>query len=212
MDRKQVSQAMLGRLPLYLGYLKSLPKDGPANISATSIANALNMGEVRVRKDLASVCDGGKPKIGYITSGLIDDLEIFLGYRNVEDAIIVGAGKLGLALLGYDGFKPYGLNIVAAFDTDPDRIGQSVGGKEIFPLSKLEDICRRLHIRLGMITVPAKEAQGVCDRMIGSGILAMMNFTPTHLKVPEGILLHHENIASSLALLSKNLTEKLNGR
>ena len=113
MPAKEISKSTLKRLPVYLSYLKSLPEDGPAHISATALAAALSMGEVQVRKDLALVSNGGRPKIGYLREGLIQDIEDFLGYANTNDAVLVGAGKLGRALLGYNGFEEYGLNIVA---------------------------------------------------------------------------------------------------
>ena len=209
MENKSISQPVLNRLPLYLNYLKTLPADSPYNISATTIANVLNMGEVQVRKDLAAVSDGGKPKIGYLVSDLIDQLEVFLGYKDVDDAIIIGAGKLGKALLDYEGFNEYGLNIIAAFDINNDLAGQTATGKPIFSMNKFEDLCTRLKIRIGIITVPAVNAQAVCDLMIKNDILAIMNFAPVHLNVPQNIILHNENFATALALLSKKLTIKM---
>lgn len=208
-NSKVISQSCLSRLPLYLNYLKSLSDDTPNNISATAIANALDMGEVQVRKDLASVSDGGKPKIGYIISDLIEQLEIFLGYKDVDDAVIIGAGKLGKALLDYEGFKEYGLNIVAAFDIDDTLTNDTNFGKPVFSIDKFQDLCGRMKIRIGIITVPANQAQNVCDLMIENGILAIMNFAPVHLKVPQNILLYNENFATSLALLAKRLTEQM---
>ncbi len=209
MGLKPTSTQTLKRLPLYIDYLKTLPKNSASNISATSIAAALNMGEVQVRKDLAMVSTSGKPKIGYITMDLIKELEIFLGYDDVDDAVIIGAGKLGKALLDYEGFSEYGINIIAAFDIDESVVGETEKGKSILPLFKIEDLCRRLNVRIGIIAVPSKNAQAVCDLMIKSGILAIWNFAPTHLIVPEGILVQNENLASSLALLSKQLTKNL---
>ena len=119
METKKISKSVLKRLPGYLNYLKSMPENSPPNISATALANALGMGEVQVRKDLATVSDGGRPKIGYLRESLIEDIEQFLGYDNTTDAVLIGAGKLGQALMGYSGFEEYGLNILAAFDANP---------------------------------------------------------------------------------------------
>lgn len=209
MAGKEISRSTVKRLPTYLTYLKSLPRDPTAHISAPAMAAALGMGEVQVRKDLALVSDGGRPKIGYLREGLIRDLENFLGYGNTNDAVLVGAGKLGQALLGYSGFAEYGLNIVAAFDSDPDRLGTDKSGKPIMPLSQLEEFCRSSHIRIGIITVPAEHAQAVCDQLITNGIEAIWNFAPKHLDVPEHILVQSENMAASLALLSKHLSERM---
>ncbi len=202
MERKDISKSVLKRLPGYLNYLRSIPDGGSSYISATAIANALSMGEVQVRKDLAMVSNGGRPKIGYLRESLIEDISQFLGYDNTTDAILVGAGKLGQALLGYGGFKDYGLNILAAFDTEPDR---TADGKPILPMETLEKFCRSNKVLMGIITVPAQCAQQVCDRLIQCGIKAVWNFAPTHLDVPENILVQNENMATSLAVLSMHL-------
>ena len=209
---KEISKATLKRLPTYLSYLKALPEDASANISATALAAGLHMGEVQVRKDLALVSDGGRPKIGYNREHLIADIENFLGYGNSNDAVLIGAGKLGRALLGYSGFAEYGLNIVAAFDANDTLIGTTKGGKPIMQLSRLGEVCQRCKIKIGIITVPAEYAQGVCDLLIGNGILAIWNFAPKHLNVPDGILVQNENMAASLALLCKHLNERMQGQ
>ena len=206
---KDISRATLKRLPTYLSYLKSMPADSPANISATALASGLHMGEVQVRKDLALVSSGGRPKIGYNRELLIADLEEYLGYGNTNDAVLIGAGKLGRALLGYSGFAEYGLNIVAAFDANDAIIGTSNSGKPIMHLSRLHDTCVRNKIKIGIITVPAEQAQEVCDLLIENGILAIWNFAQKHLNVPDGILVQNENMAASLAILSKHLSEHM---
>lgn len=208
MSSKSVSRQTLERLPLYLSYLKALPKDSPDNISATIIAGALKLNHVQVRKDLAAVSSSGKPKIGYITEALIKEIEQFLGYDDTDDAVIVGAGKLGRALLDYDGFKGYGLNILAAFDIDESLVRTEANGKPVLPMDKLKDLCQRLKVHIGIITVPAKHAQEVCDILADCGILAIWNFAPVNLVVPDHILVQNENMASSLAILSNHLKEK----
>ena len=205
---KPISVQALQRLPAYLHYLKSLPVDKDTKISAKALGNALGYGEIQVRKDLSAVSDGGKPKVGYCTAELIRDIESFLGYDDLNDAVLVGAGKLGKALLSYEGFKAYGLNIVAAFDSDCDKLGEDESGKQVLPIDKLENLCSRMKIRLGIITVPAASAQEVCDILVKSGVEAVWNFAPTHLVVPDGVVLKNENMASSLAILSKHLSEK----
>ena len=209
---KEISRATLKRLPTYLSYLKALPSEASANISATALAAGLHMGEVQVRKDLALVSDGGRPKIGYNREHLIADIENFLGYGNSNDAVLIGAGKLGRALLGYGGFAEYGLNIVAAFDANDTLIGTTNGGKPIMHLSRLGEVCQRYKIKIGIITVPAEYAQGVCDLLIENGILAIWNFAPKHLNVPDGILVQNKNMAASLALLCKHLNERMQGQ
>lgn len=209
---KKVSKAVLKRLPVYLSYLKSLSEEAPENISATTLAAALDMGEVQVRKDLALVSDRGRPKVGYRRLGLIEDIESFLGCNNTHDAVLIGAGKLGRALLGYSGFSEYGLNIVAAFDACASVCGAEESGTPILPLSRLEEVCRLHNILIGIITVPAPHAQEVCDLLIANGIQAIWNFAPTHLDAPQGILVQNENMATSLAVLSTHLSARIKSR
>lgn len=208
MEKKEISKSVLKRLPGYLNYLKNIPDDASPYISATALANALGMGEVQVRKDLAMVSDGGRPKIGYLRESLIEDISQFLGYDNTTDAILVGAGKLGQALLGYNGFSAYGLNILAAFDVTPAS-DKTEEGKPIYPMEQLESFCRNNNVLMGIITVPGKCAQDVCDRLIHCGIKAVWNFAPVHLDVPANILVQNENMATSLALLSMHLQAQM---
>jgi len=208
MERKEISKSVLKRLPGYLSYLKSLPDGTATYISATALANALGMGEVQVRKDLAMVSDGGRPKIGYLRESLIEDISQFLGYDNTTDAILIGAGKLGQALLGYNGFAAYGLNILAAFDAAP-AADKTDDGKYIYHMDALEGFCRANSVLMAIITVPAQYAQEVCDRLIACGIKAIWNFAPTHLDVPANILVQNENMATSLAVLSMHLQAQI---
>lgn len=204
MQKKEVSKAVLKRLPGYLAYLKNIQDSSTPYISATALANALGMGEVQVRKDLAMVSDGGRPKIGYVRENLIEDIEQFLGYDNTTDAILVGAGKLGLALMGYKGFQEYGLNILAAFDRNP-KLECTDEGQPVYHIDQMEKFCREHKVRMGIITVPSEGAQEVCDRLIKCGIRAIWSFAPSHLEVPSNILVQYENMATSLAVLSMHL-------
>lgn len=203
---KDISKVVLQRLPVYLNYLKTIPeKDG--YISATVLASRLNLGEVQVRKDLASVSCAGKPKVGYEVKTLISELESALGYDNTADAVIIGAGHLGMALLDYKGFEEYGFNIVAGFDRNEKVWGKTEGGKPVFAMEKLPSLIARMHIKIGIVTVPATAAQEVCDLLVENGILAVWNFTAAHLNVPDGILVRNENMAVSLSLLVQHLTD-----
>lgn len=208
MSKKEISRAVLKRLPGYLAYLKGIPEGGSPYISATALANALGMGEVLVRKDLAMVSTGGRPKIGYLRESLIEDISQFLGYDNTTDAILVGAGKLGQALLGYSGFDAYGLNILAAFDVNPTT-ELTDDKKPILPMDNLEGFCKANKVLMGIITVPAACAQEVCDRLIDCGIKAVWCFAPVHLEVPSNILVQYVNMATSLAVLSMHLQAQI---
>ena len=207
MDKK-ISKSVLKRLPTYLAHLKSIADTDKPYISATALANALGMGEVQVRKDLAMVSDGGRPKIGYPRETLIEDIEQFLGYDNTTDAILIGVGKLGQALMCYRGFDEYGLNILAGFDRHPETKHMDCG-KPVYRLDQLESFCRSNKVLMGIITVPQEAAQSVCDMLIACGIKAIWSFAPGHLDVPDGVMVHNENMATSLAVLSVHLQAQM---
>ena len=203
MNGYSIPKATLGRLPQYLAYLRSLP-EMRRTISATAIARALSLGDVQVRKDLAAVSGAGKPKIGYETDKLITDIESHLGYERLTNAVLVGAGKLGRALLDYDGFEDFGVQIVAGFDCNASL---KKGTKDILPIRDIGAFCREHNVRLGIITVGQGSAQEVCDKLVESGIEAIWNFAPVTLKVPNGVLLKQENLALSLAYLNNQISK-----
>ena len=209
MNRKNIlSKQALKRLPVYMSYLKSIDQKEVEYISSSTVAEALDMNDVQVRKDLAAVCkSSGIPKKGFVVRDLIDGISDFLGYGQGNDAILIGAGNLGMALMSYRGFDNYGINIVAAFDSRAEVIDN----KKIFDISRLPEICKKLNVKIGIITVPDTAAQKVCDLLVESGIMAIWNFAPTHIKAPEDILVQNENMASSLAVLSNHLREKMAG-
>ena len=208
MNSVSVSKATLSRLPGYLRYLRDKASRGYANISSTLIADDLKLNPVQVRKDLAVISSvSGKPKTGFSVEELIGDIERFLGFDNATEAILVGAGQLGKTLLSYGGFANYGLKIVAAFDSDPEKTDTVVNGKKVFSLDKLENLVKRMNIHIGVITVPKDSAQQVCDAMTAAGIKAIWNFAPVNLKVPDNVAVKNEDMAASLALLSKKLSE-----
>ena len=209
MNGYTIPKATLGRLPIYLQFLRSLPSRENSTISATTIAKGLSLGEVQVRKDLAAVSGAGKPKIGYNRLELIETLENYLGYRERKKAILVGAGKLGEALMGYGGFHDYGLYIVAAFDRNEAMDGLTVHDKPVFAVRRMVDLCRRMHIRIGIITVSPDQAQYVCDQLVSAGVLAIWNFAPVQLRVPDHVIVRNEDLSTSLAMLAHQLQEKL---
>ena len=205
-ERKDIYKATVARMPLYLHFLQEESSKGAKYISSTVIAQNISVSSVLVRKDLALVSsEAGRPRLGFEISRLIVDIEKFLGYDNLSDAIIVGAGGLGRAFLGYEGFKNNGLNIVAAFDVSKKLIGTSVMGKEILPLSALDDFVAEHKVRIGIITVPKTAAQEVLNKMVGAGIKAIWNFAPAPLRAPKEVVLKTEDLAASLAMLAGKL-------
>lgn len=203
---ENASKSTLQRLPFYLDALKTKLARGEINISSAQLAKELNLNEVQVRKDLAAASKlGGKPKVGYEIKELIDDIKQYLGCNRIDKAVLVGVGSLGTALLGYKGFQDYGLEIIKAFDKNPSVIGNEIKGIEICDLDELDNVIKENNVRIGVITVPAPYAQEVCDKLIQAGVKAIWNFAPTRLTVDSKILIQNENMASSLAVLSRHL-------
>ena len=206
---KTVPEPTLRRLPLYHRFLQELQQPGREHVSCTDIGLNLKLDAAQVRKDLEAAGIVGRPRVGYVLSDLVDQIESFLGWKNVNEAFLVGAGSLGAALLGYKKFEQCGLKIVAAFDTDPAKQGTRIHEKLVLPLAKLVDLTKRMHTLIGIITVPAAQAQEVADLMVAGGMRAIWNFAPVRLRVPEHIIVHNEDLYCSLASLSNKLSKAL---
>lgn len=178
------------RLSLYLRELEGLYKRGDETISSKQLGEALGYTDSQVRKDLAYFGQFGHPGIGYHVDGLIARLRCILGTDRTWNVLLVGAGNLGNALLSYRGFNKKGFQIVAVFDDDPQKIGQRLGltpELEVLPLSQLERIVSEKDIQMGIIAVPANDAQSIVDRLIAVGIKGVLNFAPASLNVPPNI-------------------------
>ena len=188
----------MNRLPLYLDYLMMLESKGIETISATTLARDMGLGEVLVRKELSVISGNGKPRIGYKTSSLIKDFDTFLHVNKKTKAIIVGAGKLGRALLGYKKFNKFGVDVLAAFDNDIDKIDN----KKIFSINKLPNFIKDNKVEIGIITVPVENAQDVYNLLIENNIKGVWNFAPISLKKVPGIIVKQQNLALSLAHLN----------
>lgn len=207
MKQVEVSRATLGRIPSYVRFLKYLitKPDCGENISATVLAKKMGLGEVQVRKDLSAVSGAGRPKTGYNINELISALEEFLTADGTKSVVLVGAGKIGRALLDYSGFADYGLEITAAFDVAVQETEYSKSGKPIFSMDKIEDFCTENDVKIGVIAVPSSNAQDVCDILIKNGIRGIWCFAPCMLNVPDDVSVQYENMALSLAFLSKKI-------
>ncbi len=195
----------LRRLPKYLLILKEYKNRGLKYCSASQIADAISLSNIQVRKDLALVSNHtGVPNQGREIQKLINDIETALGRKNMTQAVIVGVGMLGRALLSYKGFKAYGVSIVAGFD-EMVKEPYSIRHTPIYNTSAMEHLVRDLTNPIGIITVPRENAQNVCDKLISYGVKAIWNFAPVRLVVPDDIILHNEDMAESLALISTRL-------
>lgn len=196
------------RLPVYLRLLKELKSKGNLLVSGTYLAEKMGCEPIQVRKDLAATGTEGRPRLGFEIEKTIEAIEDFLGWNNTQDAFIIGIGSLGSALLGYKTFEHHNISIVAAFDNDPEKIGSIVHGKEIFDISKLAPLASRMHIQIGILTVPEFAAQMAAEYLVNSGIKGIWNFSPANLAVPADIVVQNEDLSSGLAVLCKRIKAK----
>lgn len=209
-DLVNIPVASLKRIPTYLSVFKSLKEKGELYVSSNIIATLLNENASVVKKDLSYIISQvGKPKVGYDINSLIKDIEGFLGYHKLQDAVIVGVGQLGAALLNYNGFEQYGFRIIAGFDIDESKINATSSQKRVLPLEMIKEVVSLNKVKIGIITTPSNTAQQVANTLVKAGVRAIWNFTPSHLEVPKNVVVKNENLATSLAVLSKQLQETL---
>lgn len=177
-------------------------------VSSEEIARAAQVNAVQVRRDLTLFDAMGISGVGYNVADLKLKLEDLLGLKNVNEAVLIGVGRLGRAILDYPGFEKYGLSIVALFDANQAIIGKRIQGREVFPVSELTHIVRRLGIKVGIITVPAEWAQSIAAILVESGIRAIWNFAPVTLDVPKDVVVRNEDLAAGLATLFHYLADQ----
>lgn len=203
-----LSQGTLQRLPQYLIMIKSEAQGGRTAVTADEISEVVKVSPSQIRHDLSACGANRAPGEGYDIKELARMIEHALGYDDISNAVIVGAGQLGRALLSYSNYSDYGVDVIAAFDADESLVGREVGGRPILSIKRLTSLCRRMKVHIGIITVPALYAQDVCDKLIEGGIQAIWNFAPVHLKVPDNVIVKNEIIAVSLGELSRQLQEQ----
>lgn len=204
-----VPEPTLQRIPVYLQLLKRKYAREGIYVSSGDLAEGLDLKSIQVRKDLEYTGVTGRPKVGYNAMELIGCIERFLGHDNMSEAFLVGCGSLGTALLGYSGFSETGIQIRAAFDSNMNLIGQTVHGHKVFGINRFADLAQRLKVKIAILTVPPESAQATADIMVSSGIKAIWNFAPVHIRVPEEIIVQNENIAVSLSVLVKKLDDSM---
>jgi redox-sensing transcriptional repressor len=204
-----VPEASLRRLPQYHYYLVGLQAQGITVISCSAIGRDLRYVPVQVRKDLQFTGIIGKPKVGYSVAELLVAIESLLGWNNANEAFLVGTGNLGTAILGHERFSRFGLQVVAAFDNDPRKVGQCVHGKPVLSLECLIPLAGRMNVHMGIIATPPEAAQVIAEEMVKAGIQAIWNFAPVKLNLPEHIIVRNEDLYSSWASLSCKLARRL---
>lgn len=200
-----IPEPTLRRLPWYLAYVTMLRSQGMEYVSSTRIAESLDVDSSQIAKDLSFLDIKGKTRIGYEVRELEERLERLLGFQHRHNAVVVGAGSLGSALMSDSGLGRYGLNIVAGFDTDPAKIGQQIAGTPVMPLYKLPQIHSRMEVKVAIITVPFDSAQAAADLCMDAGISGIWNFTPRRIRVREGVVIQNTSIYSNLAVMYNRL-------
>jgi redox-sensing transcriptional repressor len=209
MENLKISAApSVRRLPSYLQIIRNIQREGEKYISGTAIAQELHLESIQVRKDLAITGVKGKPKKGYPVELLINAIERFLGWDILQDAIIVGVGNLGSALIGYQEFQLNGLNIVAGFDKNPEKIGSAVHGIPVLNITTLDINVPLFGVKIAILTVPTIYAQDVADILIKAGIKGIWNFTNTKLQVPSHVVVQKEDLSSGYAMLCMKMRSR----
>ncbi len=191
-------------MPVYLNYLASL-EDESVYVSSGSIAAALGYGEVMVRKDLAYTNCTGRPKVGYVRTELIAALEEYLCCNVKDNAVTVGVGMLGRAILGYGGFARYGVHMVAAFDNDENKIGTTVSDKPVYGMDDIVGKVKEYGATLAVIAVPAGAAQSVADKLVEAGVKGILNFAPVQIRAGEKVKVIDMDVAANLAVLASSI-------
>jgi redox-sensing transcriptional repressor len=208
LDFRPIPEPTLRRLPRYLHLLRSLESERET-VSSTYIGKELGFDAIQVRKDIEHTGLIGRPKVGYTVQALVQAIEQTLGWNDPRRAFLIGAGSLGTALLGYPRFAESGLDIVAAFDTDESKIGTTIHGKVVLPLEKFDGLVKRMHVLVGILTVPAEQAQAIAERAVLAGMAAIWNFAPVTLRVPSHVVVQNEDLYIGLAALSQKLSLQL---
>lgn len=196
----------LRRLPWYLAYVTTLRKQRVEYVSSTHISAHVGVDSSQIAKDLSFLNIKGKTRIGYEVATLENALRQFLGFAQLHNAVIVGTGSLGSALMRDRGLHRYGLNIVAGFDINPDVVGSETCGVRIYHPDRMSAVCRDMDVNIAAITVPVGAAQEVADHCIDAGIRAIWNFTPWRIQAPEGIVVQNTSIYAHLALIYNRLS------
>ena len=209
---KEVPAVVVSRLSLYLRELQHLVRAGRATVSSSQLATLFGFTDAQVRKDLAYFGNFGHPGIGYRCADLIAEIRRILGTDRQWTVTMVGVGNMGRALLRYKGFAAQGFRVVAAFDRDTRIIGQQIEGVPVYDFARLGEIVHGQKIQLGMITVPATEAQQVADQLVAAGIHGIVNFAPVALSLPDGIGLVGVDLTTELEQLAFSVANRLGSR
>lgn len=204
-EADKVPEPTLRRLPWYLSNIKLMKEKGEQYVSSTQISKEINIDASQIAKDLSYVNIPGRTRVGYNIDALIEVLESFLGFTNMHKAFLFGVGSLGAALLRDSGLHHFGLEIVAAFDVNPELVGKDLNGIPIFHSDDFEAKMKEYDVNIGVLTVPINIAQEITDKMVDGGIKAVWNFTPFRIRVPENIVVQNTSLYAHLAVMFNRL-------
>ena len=204
-EADKVPEPTLRRLPWYLSNIKLMKEKGEQYVSSTQISKEINIDASQIAKDLSYVNISGRTRVGYNIDALIEVLESFLGFTNMHKAFLFGVGSLGAALLRDSGLHHFGLEIVAAFDVNPELVGKDLNGIPIFHSDDFETKMKEYDVNIGVLTVPINIAQEITNKMVDGGIKAVWNFTPFRIRVPENIVVQNPSLYAHLAVMFNRL-------
>lgn len=204
-EADKVPEPTLRRLPWYLSNIKLMKEKGEQYVSSTQISKEINIDASQIAKDLSYVNISGRTRVGYNIDALIEVLESFLGFTNMHKAFLFGVGSLGGALLRDSGLQHFGLEIVAAFDVNPELVGKDLDGIPIFHSDDFEAKMKEYNVNIGVLTVPINIAQEITNKMVDGGIKAVWNFTPFRIRVPENIVVQNTSLYAHLAVMFNRL-------
>lgn len=204
-EADKVQEPTLRRLPWYLSNIKLMKDKGEQYVSSTQISKEINIDASQIAKDLSYVNISGRTRVGYNIDALIEVLESFLGFTNMHKAFLFGVGSLGAALLRDSGLHHFGLEIVAAFDVNPELVGKDLNGIPIYHSDDFEAKMKEYDVNIGVLTVPINIAQEITDKMVDGGIKAVWNFTPFRIRVPENIVVQNTSLYAHLAVMFNRL-------
>ena len=204
-EADKVLEPTLRRLPWYLSNIKLMKEKGEQYVSSTQISKEINIDASQIAKDLSYVNISGRTRVGYNIDALIEVLESFLGFTNMHKAFLFGVGSLGAALLRDSGLHHFGLEIVAAFDVNPELVGKDLNGIPIFHSDDFEAKMKEYDVNIGVLTVPINIAQEITNKMVDGGIKAVWNFTPFRIRVPENIVVQNTSLYAHLAVMFNRL-------
>ena len=204
-EADKVPEPTLRRIPWYLSNIKLMKEKGEQYVSSTQISKEINIDASQIAKDLSYVNISGRTRVGYNIDALIEVLESFLGFTNMHKAFLFGVGSLGAALLRDSGLHHFGLEIVAAFDVNPELVGKDLNGIPIFHSDDFEAKMKEYDVNIGVLTVPINIAQEITNKMVDGGIKAVWNFTPFRIRVPENIVVQNTSLYAHLAVMFNRL-------